>query len=67
MPKSNGKWWAEKLQANVERDRRKDRDLKELGWTVIHVWEHEEPTIAAERIENAWSAALARSGPQPLE
>lgn len=50
IPKSNREWWMRKLQANVDRDRRHDRTLGEAGWTVIRVWEHEEPVAAAERI-----------------
>ncbi len=51
IPKSNREWWIAKLQANVERDRRVDRELREAGWLVIRVWEHEDPGEAAERIE----------------
>ena len=52
-PKANGTWWEEKLAANVERDRRTDEALRERGWTVIRVWEHETPDAAADRIERA--------------
>lgn len=50
-PKSNAAWWADKLEANVLRDRDTDRRLTELGWTVVRVWEHEDPMEAATRIE----------------
>src|SRR3954467_12300733 len=56
VPKSNRAWWAEKLRANVERDRRSDEALRARGWHVVRVWEHEAPEDAAERI-----AALVRS------
>lgn len=48
-PKHNATWWREKLAANVERDRRNTTALRELGWTVVRVWEHE-PLDAAVRI-----------------
>jgi DNA mismatch endonuclease (patch repair protein) len=51
MPKNNREWWAEKLAANVERDRRHDRELEKAGWAVLRVWEHEDPAVAADRIE----------------
>ena len=54
-PKSNGSWWKEKLDNNVERDRRKDAELRELGWLPVHVWEHEDAAVAAERIQGLWS------------
>jgi DNA mismatch endonuclease, patch repair protein len=54
-PKSNREWWEEKLAANVARDRKTDRDLAELGWTVVRVWEHEDMESAAERIAALYS------------
>jgi DNA mismatch endonuclease, patch repair protein len=38
-PKSNVEFWTEKLQGNVERDKKKDASLRELGWRVFVVWE----------------------------
>lgn len=49
-PKANGAWWAQKLDANVERDRRNDAELTELGWTVLRFWEHEQPDSVADAI-----------------
>ncbi|MGI8729274.1 MAG: very short patch repair endonuclease [Solirubrobacteraceae bacterium] len=51
MPKANATWWRDKLDANVERDRRADRLLTAAGWVVVRVWEHESPVVAATRIE----------------
>ena len=53
-PKNNAEWWAAKLAANVERDRRKDEELRELGWEVIHIWEHVLASDAADLVESAW-------------
>lgn len=53
-PRNNGGWWAAKLAANVERDRRKDAALAAAGWLPVHVWEHEEPGAAARRIAALW-------------
>ncbi len=49
-PKENAGFWARKLAANVARDRSIDAELADAGWTVIRVWEHENPGCAAERI-----------------
>lgn len=57
-PKNNRDWWTVKLQRNVERDREKDDALAELGWAAVHVWEHEEPLEAAERIRGLWHERL---------
>ncbi|MDE0289580.1 MAG: very short patch repair endonuclease [bacterium] len=60
-PKTNPGWWRQKLDTNVERDRRTDTALAEAGWTVIRIWEHEDAIPAADRVEatvrNFWSNA----------
>lgn len=40
-PVANGDLWRAKLDANAARDRRVERELLRLGWTVLRVWEHE--------------------------
>ncbi|MBF6213806.1 very short patch repair endonuclease [Nocardia puris] len=52
-PKNNAAWWAEKLAGNVARDRATDAALREAGWTVVRVWEHEDPAVAADRVQDA--------------
>jgi DNA mismatch endonuclease (patch repair protein) len=47
---SNSEWWDQKLAANVERDRDTEVRLIEAGWTLVIIWEHEDPDEAAERI-----------------
>jgi DNA mismatch endonuclease, patch repair protein len=49
-PKNNGSWWAAKLDENVARDRRKDEQLREMGWLPVHIWEHDDPVDSALRI-----------------
>lgn len=51
-PASNRPFWIEKLQANAERDQRKDAELIALGWRVLHVWECE--------VKRALPAVVAR-------
>lgn len=50
-PKSNADWWAAKLARNVERDRETDAHLARAKWHVIRIWEHENPSCAADRVE----------------
>jgi DNA mismatch endonuclease (patch repair protein) len=57
LPKNNRHWWREKLARNVERDREKDTQLENMGWTVVHVWEHERPSAAADTIQQLWTSA----------
>lgn len=50
---ANRDWWV----AKIERTRRRDADttarLADAGWTVIRVWEHEDPEEAAARVARA--------------
>ncbi len=52
-PQTHSDDWKAKLDRNVERDRRNAELLAEAGWTLIVVWEHEDPASAASRIEAA--------------
>jgi DNA mismatch endonuclease (patch repair protein) len=49
-PKSNAEFWREKIERNRQRDADTDHRLEETGWLVIRVWEHEDPSEAAENI-----------------
>jgi DNA mismatch endonuclease (patch repair protein) len=50
-PKANSEWWERKLARNRERDRETDRFLREHGWEVVRIWEHEDPIEAVDRLE----------------
>lgn len=52
-PKANAEWWERKLDRNQERDRKTDRVLREHGWEVVRIWEHEDPVEGAARVERA--------------
>lgn len=54
-PASNADWWRQKLERTVARDRETDRVLAHAGWTVVRVWEHEDPLLAADRVQQAVS------------
>jgi DNA mismatch endonuclease (patch repair protein) len=53
LPKANRDWWMQKLNANTERDRRHDVELKAAGWKVIRLWEHDSPRKGAARVRAA--------------
>lgn len=57
QPKVNSTYWDEKLRRNKERDERVTAALRQAGWAVIRIWEHEPCDSATSRI----SAALARA------
>lgn len=56
-PKANAEWWAAKLSANVDRDRRADAALLTLGWRPLRVWEHEDPESVAAGLALLWQAS----------
>lgn len=64
QPKRNAAWWAEKIAANVERDRDTDRRLTANGWVALRIWEHEAPEAAAARIAEIVTKKRAKQGPR---
>jgi DNA mismatch endonuclease, patch repair protein len=62
-PRANADWWRAKIGRNRERDADTNARLMEAGWLPIRVWEHEEPSKAAERIQ----LELARRRDCPAE
>ncbi|OZC69863.1 very short patch repair endonuclease [Rhodococcus sp. 06-462-5] len=55
-PRNNAQWWADKLAANVARDRDTDDKLLAEGWRVVRIWEHEDPAVAADRVVDELTA-----------
>jgi len=51
-PGSNVEFWQEKFARNVERDARKENELRAAGWRVEIVWECEtrDPVLLKERL-----------------
>ena len=47
----NPEFWRAKIEGNVARDADTDAQLKQAGWQVIRVWEHESPATAATAIQ----------------
>lgn len=53
-PKTRVEFWSDKFRKNVERDARQQQQLREMGWTVIVVWECElrDPIKLANRLND---------------
>jgi DNA mismatch endonuclease, patch repair protein len=52
-PETRKDFWMKKINSNVERDERINRELSDTGWTIIRIWEHEmrkEPEKVVQRI-----------------
>ena len=41
LPKTRTEWWQDKVEETIKRDRTAIRNLKELGWKPIIIWECE--------------------------
>jgi DNA mismatch endonuclease (patch repair protein) len=61
LPRANREWWRPKLARTAARDHRNDETLAAAGWAVVRVWEHEDPVVAAARIE-----AVVRGNEHPV-
>ncbi len=66
-PRANADRWRKKLDGNVLRDKRTAQQLRELGWTVIHVWEHDDPYVAANLVESEVTEARTKYVLAPTE
>ncbi len=53
---SNRDYWIEKIEENMARDVRVDRELRELGWTVFRFWSKEVEKDLDECVETIMQA-----------
>lgn len=59
LPKSRQDYWTEKLEGNVRRDRRHQRNLRKQGWKVLIVWECQTKTSA--KLQRWLTARMCRN------
>lgn len=59
---ANAKFWADKVQANRERDRDTDAQLKKAGWVSVRVWEHDDPVESARLVRDVVASRISRLG-----
>ena len=64
-PKQNAEFWRAKILTNRIRDRDTDQRPKQIGWRVVRVWEHEDPLVAASRVERIVRARSQRPKIRP--
>ena len=55
VPGTNTEFWVNKIEANKKRDATKEKQLKQMGWKVIIIWECE---LKKDRIDNTLSQLL---------
>ena len=44
-PKTNKKFWSDKIKKNTERDKKVNKKLRKDRWKVIRIWEHKTKKI----------------------
>lgn len=65
-PRSNSRYWEQKLDSNVKRDRAVTADLRGGGWIVVRLWEHMDPSAGADEVlEAVRTRAAAPAEPRP--
>ena len=55
--KNNAEFWKSKIEKNVERDLRVQKELRSLGWKVLTVWECE---LKSARFEETMAQVVQR-------
>lgn len=40
-PGTNRKFWSKKIDSNVKRDNAVNAELRDRGWKILRIWEHE--------------------------
>lgn len=64
IPGTRTEFWLAKFQANVERDARLIRALRELGWRSLVIWECElrDPEVVRRRLQDAARPSSSQLG-----
>jgi DNA mismatch endonuclease, patch repair protein len=65
-PRVNTTYWGPKLTRNVTRDHEVDERLRQAGWAIVRIWEHEPPTAAVNRVRSAlqeWPSTTREAHP----
>ena len=58
IPKTRTTFWLNKITANRARDLATRRQIEEHGGTVVRVWEHEDPQVAANHVIGVYRRLL---------
>ena len=63
LPRTNQLFWKNKLHRNRQRDKLVRRELQNLGWRVVRIWQHD--LARAEGVARKVIAALEERSPSP--
>jgi DNA mismatch endonuclease (patch repair protein) len=62
IPTTNTSYWNPKIKGNQERDQRQSAALESDGWTVLRIWEHQDPEEASAAIAGAYRGSVSPGG-----
>lgn len=68
IPKSNRKFWADKIKRNMARDKRNLAECRQLGWSCLVVWEcalNGKGRLSEERLSHEIIIWLEREAKRP--
>ena len=51
IPKTNTEFWVNKIQSNIDRDKRVNNELEDSGWIVIRFWAEEINNVIDECVD----------------
>jgi DNA mismatch endonuclease (patch repair protein) len=51
-PRTNSRYWAQKISTNAARDRDTDLHLARAGWIALRFWEHDDASTVASAVAN---------------
>lgn len=54
---TNSAYWGAKIKGNRQRDEDTVRRLREQGWVVVRIWEHDDPRDAVQKLVSIVRAA----------
>lgn len=60
-PGTNATYWRKKIDTNIRRDKRINRQLNRLGWSVLRIWEHSVKKNGAAVGKRLLNAVMAKS------
>ncbi len=64
LPKQNARFWQEKINTNMKRDRLVERTLRLRNWMVLRVWEHDLRKSELDRLARRLRSALSTRQPR---
>ena len=59
LPKTRTEFWDEKIQKNIERDRRNTETLESMGWNVFVIWECQLKGKTSEALEMLYGEIMS--------